>query len=181
MKETTKKIFISIITSLLVLTLTGCGNDKQDTDERANKKPEVTGKVYDNGSGLTIRMAEGMEEDELEGYAMFYYGESCMMTALKETFEEFESVGYDAENSSLEDYCEIVKEANGLDFPFEKDSYGYPYISYINEVDGNNFTYYTTVRKGSDAFWLVTMACLEDEEELWLPQFEEWGSTITVE
>ena len=57
---------------------------------------------------------------------------------------------------SLETYAELVLKHNKLDLPLERveNCLTYSYTAFDEEV-GQNFTYYVTVHKSNDAYWLV--------------------------
>ncbi|MDO4572779.1 MAG: hypothetical protein Q4C13_05380, partial [Clostridia bacterium] len=137
--------------------------------------------LCDNGTGLTVRMGNDMVYQNLEGMTMCYYGDNCLMTGLKEGYADLSAVGLDPENMSLEDYAAVIEQNHALSEAFEPDSYGNLAVTYGNNVDGIDLFYYSTVRKGTDAFWLVSFACLDEQRETWLPLFELWGNSIAVQ
>ena len=53
--------------------------------------------------------------------------------------------------------------------------------TYEASDDKVDMIYYATVRKGSDAFWMINCSGLLEEQEMRIPQFELWGSTISVQ
>lgn len=134
--------------------------------------------LNDPGVGLTIRMAPEMTLTKNNSFDMFYTSEHCLMTAVREGFDVLAASGAGDADTTLEEYIGIVERINGV--TFETDAYGNPFATYVSEIDGKNFTYYFTVRKGSDAFWLVNFACPESEQGTWLPQFALWANSIRV-
>ena len=142
--------------------------------------PDYTGLTrVDPGAGLAISMSADMKRTPNESFALFYTSEHCMVSALREDFELLGSVGIGSADMTVEEYISIVETNNGM--TFSPDLYGNPAAVYENEVSGSTFVYYSTVRKGSDAFWLVSFACLAAERETYLPQFMLWGSSIEVQ
>ncbi len=126
-------------------------------------------------------MMAGMEAGEAEGVDVFYSADDCMMSALREGFDVFASVGLDGEATTLEEYAALVEQAGGLTTSFETDGNGNPFMTYTSVVDGNDIFYYATLRKGTDAFWVVNFACMDAQQAEYLPQFEQWSNSIVVE
>ena len=138
--------------------------------------------LYDTGTGLSLYLDKGMSEQDAEasGLTTFYANNSYMMAALKESNEIFEDAGLDTQAFSLEDYGVLVKAANDFDGDFTEDSYGNLRITYSANVNGNDYFYYSTIRKGSDGYWLIHFACLESSKAEYEPIFEMLGNTIEV-
>ncbi|MDO4377928.1 MAG: DUF5105 domain-containing protein [Erysipelotrichia bacterium] len=131
-------------------------------------------------SGLSIELPAGLEDDSDEYYDLFLYNDDYAFMAIKESFDLFTENEYDPNTMSIDDYCKMIVDINELNDQFEKDSYNNPYMAYINEVEGENYYYYTTVRKGSDAFWIVTFYTFAAQKDNYASQFEQWANTIVV-
>lgn len=134
---------------------------------------------FDTKKGLTIKMPADIEEYKSGDYSVYYFSEECMVSVKEVRFEELEAAGTGDANTTLEEYMAIVEESNE-NIKFTEDSYGNPSVMYSAENDDEAFAYYSTVRKGSEAFWLVNFSCMEEDKEALYPQFEFWASTITV-
>lgn len=162
------KKFLIILLSVLMLTLTfGC-----------KKEEELQ---WYSKDGLTINLPKDLKEETLEGFNYYLYGSNFMFSALKEDFGLFDQLGIDANNTTVEDYGALIQQFNELEEGFEADGYNNLCITYTSEVDGEEYFYYTTVRKGTDAFWLVTFSSYNDEKDIYQPLFEKWANTIVVE
>ena len=168
MKRTVTKIVAAVMAVLTLLSCAGCA--------LLAKEPVV----YDNGCGLTVVMPEGMQDLKQEGFVMSYADNHALMTAVREGFAEYADYGLDLENMTIEEYAELCQEANGIADPFALDENGNYYVTYKEEIDGDTFFYHCTLRKGSDAFWVVTFACLEGEMGIYKTKFFEWSNTIEV-
>lgn len=168
MKKITTKIIAAALAMLTLLSFAGCA---------LLAKEPVT---YDNGSGLTVVMPEGMQDLQQEGFVMSYADNHTLMTAVREGFAEYVDYGFDLENMTMEEYAELCQDVNGLEEPFTADANGNYYTTYTADVDGDNFYYYCTLRKGSDAFWVVTFACLESEMAKYEAEFVNWSNSIVV-
>lgn len=55
------------------------------------------------------------------------------------------------------------------------------YFTYNTEVSGSSFTYFTVIKKGSDAYWLCQFYCFEQEYSSLQNQIMNWAKTIVVE
>ncbi len=135
--------------------------------------------VFESASGLSIRMSADMKSEKNENFAAFYHSDTCMLTGLRESFEMLEDAGVCDENTTLEEYIKIIEQNNGI--KFEPDSYGNMSACYENDVNGQTFFYYSTVRKAPDAFWLLSFACKESEQKTYLPRFEMWANSVRVD
>jgi len=171
MKRTTK-IVAAVMAVLMLLSAAGC--------DFLAKEP-VT---YDDGVGLTIVMPEGMQPMNEAGMAMSYVDNNCLMTAVREDFAEYAELGVDLENMSIEEYAALCVEANagnGMSGEFVEDANGNLYNTYNATIDGDEFFYYCTVRKGTDAFWAITFACLASEQAKYEGEFTNWNNSIVVD
>ena len=140
-------------------------------------------KFWDTETGIKLYMDKLMlkQDAESNGLTTFYASNKYMMAALRESFEMFEGYGLDTKNTSVEDYADLVKQANEYEDDFTPDSYGNLRITYVKPVGESNYFYYSTVRKGSDAFWLVHFACLESDRAEYEPIFEMLGNTVVID
>ena len=127
-----------------------------------------------------MRLATDMKYEKTEGMTMFYASDTCMMSGVKETFEEYKAAGVDAAAMSMEDYAALIQQANGLEAAFTLDANGNYVMTYNKDVGGKAFFYYTTLRKGTTAFWVVSFACMEQDREAFMPEFELWANSIVV-
>lgn len=135
--------------------------------------------IFDTEKGLTIKMPENIEEYKSGDHSVYYFSEECMVSVKQVMFEELEEAGTGDADTTLEEYIAIVEESNE-NIQFSKDSYGNWSVTYSSESDDEKFAYYSTVRKGSEAFWLINFSCMEEDKEVLYPQFEFWANTIEV-
>ncbi len=137
--------------------------------------------MYSNGTGLTITMPEGMESFSADGFSMAYHADDVMMSAVRENFSDYTELELNLEAMSIDEYAQLTQEINGLEHTFAADTSGNLFVTYCANIDGQNYFYYSTVRKGSDAFWVVTFACPEKHSEEYIKAFEEWSASIVVQ
>lgn len=161
------KKFVCILAVIAaVLSFAACGGTSLTT--------------YDTGTGLTAELPAGLTKQELSG-AVVFSNNDFMMSALIETNETFTSLGVDPASFTIEDYADLVKSANtGVDIDFKKDAAGNYASPYENLSNGVKYFYYATIRKGTDGFWLINFACNVDEQDTYLPLFEQWSQSIKV-
>lgn len=129
--------------------------------------------------GFKITLNDGFEEQTVENQTAAYSSDKYIVTALKEGFELFENAGYSTDISE-EEYAKMVMENNSLDGSTEIID-GIVTFSYEMEVEGQQMSYLATVKKGSDAFWLIQFVSLKTVFESSRNQFMEWAKTVTVE
>ena len=178
-------IVVLIILGILIFFLTSeitvdvAVSETEETGETRDPMDESSLVLFNTGKGLTLKMSPDVEEHKNGDHSVYYFSEECMVSVKMVGFEELEEDGTGNADTTLEEYIKIV-ESNNEDITFTEDDYGNPSVVYSAEKDKERFTYYSTVRKGSEAFWLVNFSCMEEDQDKMLPQFELWGSTITV-
>ncbi|WP_405322142.1 hypothetical protein [Frisingicoccus sp.] len=165
------------------LTITKIDETSKDTEESIDESVDVLDEasleLFDTGKGLTIKMGSGMKENKNGDHSVYYFADNVMVSVKMVGFEELEEDGTGSADSSIEDYIKIIED-NNENIAFTTDSYGNPSTTYTVEDKKNDLFYYATVRKGSEAFWLINFSCLEEEKDARLPEFELWASTIEV-
>lgn len=191
MFEKHRKLIIALIVvvALPVLVLLCCDitvtkvdetSETESVAETADLLDASALELFDTGKGLTIKMSAEMEEDKSGDLSVYYFAEGLMVSVKKVPFDELVEAGTADANSTVEDYIQVIEDGNE-DITFTTDSYGNPSTTFSAESDGVALVYYVTVRKGSDAFWMINFAGLEEEKDIRYPQFELWGSTIEVQ
>ena len=104
--------------------------------------------------------------------------EDVAVLVLKEEFELMEGL----KDYSLEEYGELVIQANGLEGIAElNETDGIMYYEYEAEIPDENevYYYYSTIFKSEDGFWNIQFAVLTEDTDYYLPYFIEWAKTIT--
>lgn len=187
-----RKLFIALIVIFAIpvlvflccdITITKVGENGETEMETVPETVDLLDvsalELFDTGKGLKIKMSPDMSEERTGELSVYYFAEGLMVSVKKIPFEELSQEGTADANSSIEDYIQIIEDANE-NIKFTLDSYGNPSTTYPAENDGVEMIYYVTVRKGSDAFWMINFAGLEEEKDIRIPQFELWGSTIEL-
>ena len=108
-------------------------------------------------------------------YTACYDSQDVAIFALKEEFTMFEN----AESISLADYAQAVIDNNSLDATVctadER-----TFFEYQAHTNGKDYSYYSVVFKGTDAFWLIQFACETDAYAKLYSSFTNWAGTVTV-
>ena len=178
MRKVLKKLIPAILIGVLAAGLAACGGSgggSSSGGSSGGSSSKLTTYIFD---GFTAQLPKG-EVDDMEGFVAYYYNDNFMMSALKEDQDTFGQYGADINDYTLEDYAELVLYANEIDDDtFQEDEYGNLYITYERESGGQDFFYYSTVKEGTQSFWVITFACFDGEEGTYLPQFKEYASLL---
>jgi hypothetical protein len=140
---------------------------------------EASDKTFST-QGLTITLTSAfIETSGAKGYTACYDSPEVAVFALKESFDLQDGFG----DLLAEEYAALVREANSDKNPSPvSDADGLLSIEYsfLNTVENKEFTYYTAMFKGEDAFWMVQFACESSLYEEYRPHFIKWAKTVDV-
>lgn len=161
-----KKILTVLLSIMLLAFAFGC--------DKVEKLQEYT------QGDFTIMLPAGVEVSEEDGFEAFFAAEDYAVTVVKDEFDIFEQLDIDPTTYSEEDYGKLILELYDVDGAFTFDKNNHLYYSYENSVDGETYFYYVTVRKGTDAFWLITFLTEADKQKTLVKSFEIWNNTISV-
>lgn len=132
-----------------------------------------------SGEGLTITLTDSFRIAEVEGYTLCYDSFDVGVFALKETFSDYPTL----EGLTLDDYKGYVLEANKDKSPKEDASFdGLTVLKYEYRVEAKkaNFTYFVSLYKARDAFWLVQFACKSSVYAEYEPYFVKWAKSVRI-
>jgi hypothetical protein len=162
-----KKI-LSLITSLCIfLSLFGCSEVGELDDT----------KVYSD-NGMSITLPNSFYKKELASVTNYYESEDAIVTALKESLTDLETIDITSD-SSLEDYTKKVLENNNLDSEiYTGVNENYMYFTYEKETSGKDFYYMGVTYKSDDAFWLLNFACVDSNKSKYSDTFLTWANTV---
>ncbi|MBQ4094450.1 MAG: hypothetical protein IJC61_05330 [Oscillospiraceae bacterium] len=165
----TRKLLCLLLAAALCLCLCGCGE----------KDPLAGLTQYHHSCGVSIKMAKGYSENNVDGLNIFD-GENSAVRMERETFETLATVGYDGAAMSESDYAELIIAAYGLDGSPATDEYGSTYLLYTMPVSGADVNYYAFYYKTADSFWTVTFMCVASEAEQFESDYHLWASTVEI-
>ena len=142
-----KKILSLLLALTMLFALTSCmqANPKDFTCE-----------------GMTITLTDRFKEANYEGYTVCYESSDMMVIVLKESF----SLQAGLSDMTLDEYANLVRQANASKSPSEltkHENYQSMEYSYLNEQENQTYTYFSTMFKGTDAFWLIQFASREED------------------
>ncbi|MCL1822866.1 MAG: hypothetical protein FWG44_01565 [Oscillospiraceae bacterium] len=131
-------------------------------------------------AGLTITLTDKFDvpKERYPDFDVVYESRTSMMAAIKEDFGTLEYVGIPSD-ISLREYAEMVMDANRKSGSVkEKD--GLVYFEYTDSNQGQRFSYFATVFRGKDAYWLVQFFCEEKNYDKLQKDFIKWAQSVEV-
>ena len=162
-----KKSFsiILILTLIFCLALTSCGTTLYE-------KP-----------GITFELPSRFEQRSIEKALYAYGDDESFVVFNKRTRSELQANGLSVLDAAefaarfltqneMSDAVQVTGNADRAEF------------SYVVADPDNSevyYYYYTLVLSGTDCLWIVQMACYEPLTAEYLPEFDKWARSITVE
>jgi hypothetical protein len=127
--------------------------------------------------GFSITLTENFAEESADGYIVAYSSDRdrVVVMAQREDFALFREIGLST-NISLREYAQIAIDANGVNSHVEERE-GVVFFTY----DNNGYSYFATVHRAPDAYWLVQFSCLTGDFDKRFDNFVAWAKTIEVE
>lgn len=132
-----------------------------------------------SGEGLTITLTDNFKTADIEGYTLCYDSFDVGVFALKESVSDYPILA----DVTLDEYKEYVLEANSEKSPKEDPSIeGLKVLKYEYYVDTKkaNYTYFISLYKAQDSFWLVQFACKSSDFADYEPYFIKWAKSVKV-
>ncbi len=169
-----KKTLFKSITALLLVVLLGC----LCGCEALEGLFEPAEKTFKKGD-FAITLTEDFEKADMDEFEDYYAGyqtkeETVMVLVLRETFEEVNGM------EGLDDYIELSLEANGKPGMAVKKGSGYQYVTYIENIDGQDVHYTAAYYKGADAFYVVTFFTPLENYDTFNTSIEKWAASVEV-
>lgn len=163
-----KRLLISVLCFLMLLSCVSCGNDGLTE--------------YTDDAGITVRLPEGFVEFEQKGFTYSLYKDDVFFFSMREAFSDLEEKYELREDASLVEYAQLVAVGNGIDTQLVVESKDKVYFAYSTKsAEGTEHYFYATFKKGSDAFWLCQFACPADKYETMKENFDKWSDKIKVD
>ena len=151
-----------------------CDEEEPEDDHGHSHEEDVTYSI----EGLIITLPGDFIQEELQGQTAYFESNEAIAVILKEEFTTFEAIGISTDMSLVE-YAELLMELYG----HEGDIYeleGLIFFEYEATITGTDFSYFATVFRGDDAYWMVQFACLSDDYDELCEEFVEWALTVEV-
>lgn len=132
-------------------------------------------KVF-SSDGMTITLTDAFEKADFDGYTVTYDSRFVAVFALKESFAETPVLA----DYSIEEYADLLVEANELtDAQIKKDG-EHTYVEYDAETDsGETYLYCTYVYKADDAFWFVQFAAPAENADEYADEISAWAKSVS--
>ena len=124
--------------------------------------------------GMTITLTDEFSEKDIEQYEVAFESRKVAVWALTEKFSLVE--GW--ESYTVEQYLEMVLEANDLTGSQIVSENGLCRFEYSSTIDGDSYHYVSYGYKAEDAFWLVQFVTLEKDAEKYAPKLAEWAASV---
>ena len=129
-----------------------------------------------SSNGMTVTLTDEFRESNAQPYTVVYDSKNVAVFALREAF----TLAAGFEDYTLEQYADLVIQANKLGLAEVKTDEGLTYFTYsfTNPETKDVYQYYSYVYKTDDAFWLVQFATLDNNVEKYAPQITEWAKSV---
>ncbi len=160
-----KKIIICLITVLMLFATIGCSNQYDGLTKIENELFEVY-------------IPDTYDEQKIDGYDYVGYDENTSFMVFHEVISDLQQYIDISEETTLQEYAELIRQANQMDEEFEMDKNGNLAVQYESNVDGVDFFYYTAVKKGNGNFYIATCSCLKEDAQKHTENFSRWLSTF---
>ena len=158
-----KKILSLALALVMLVTFASCG--------------EANPKNF-SAQGMTVTLTDAFKENTQAGYTVCYESSDVAVFILKESF----SIQPGVENLTLDEYAELVRQSNASRSPSaitKQDGFHSMEYTFLNEQENQTYSYFCTMFKGTDAFWLVQFACKEGDYDSYKDTFLGWAKTVT--
>ena len=130
-----------------------------------------------SSQGMTITLPGTFKENTQAGYTVCYDSAKVAVFVLKEAF----SMQPGAENLTLDEYAELVRQSNASKSPSaitKQDGFHSMEYNFLNENENQTYSYYCAMFKAADAFWLIQFACKEGDYDSYKDTFADWAKTV---
>lgn len=163
---------ITFISLFVVAFLTGFGAAYFE-DNYSSSTPKTF-----TAEDMQITLTNNFTEANYEDCTSSYESKNIAVFTIKNDFSLFEGGG---ENYSIEEYADIVEQAN--DLPYNSMEYinGIPCLKYdFTNPDYNiTYSYMTFLYKSDNAFWIVQFTTEKSKSENYAEQIVEWAGSVS--
>ena len=165
MKKNLIVLALILILALTITALAGCNlfAAKEKTFSKA---------------GMSIVLTEAFVEKEAAGQTVAYESKKAVVMVVKEEFTLFQSLGVSTD-ISLQEYAELVISGGGLTGVSVEVKNGLTCFEYKKTVDGKDLSYFATVFRGSDAYWLIQFSAETKNYNGLLDTFITWAKSVS--
>lgn len=167
-KKGTKKGLIVLVAAIVIGGIVGYSLSSVMLSSTPTVPKEFT---YDD---MTITLTDNFVEKSMDGFTVCYDSSDIAVFVLKESFDLLDG----SENYTLEEYGELVLQSNSFDSELQSDN-GLTYFEYefTNPDNNETYTYFSSLYKTSDAFWMIQFTTPEDYKS-YRDTFIEWAKSV---
>ena len=165
MKNTAKKITLSILTLLLAFSCIACGT-----------------KSYSK-SGISFDIPSRFEPRAVVGADFAYGDDESFIVFNKRTRSQLMANGL-SELNVTEFTDRFLTESgmkDAIEVYYSTDRAEFGYVVEDPDVAELYYYYYTVILKGNDCIWIVQMACYEALADKYVYEFDKWAASIEIE
>ena len=132
---------------------------------------------------FSITLTDEFTEGEYEGFTKVYESWECAVFVIEEDITQLIDAGSLEADASLEDYCQLVIDVNGLGEEIKPETYEdliYYSYNWTNPESNKNYTYTSFVYESEESFWIVQFAYPEEDAAEIEPTVIEWAKSVTL-
>lgn len=129
-------------------------------------------------AGLTITLTRDFREQDVVTQTAAFTSKDHIIICLKEEFAVFKQNGMRTD-LTLTEYAQAVIDFNSFNATLAGTE-SRPHFVYTRQANGKDMTCWTTVKKGSDAYWTIAFVCETKNYAASQKQFTQWADTIKV-
>jgi hypothetical protein len=159
-----KKLTATILVLALTLTLlSGCFVKEQD---------------FTKGDFTVTLTSAFKEETAAAGHFASWTSKNSSVIVIREGFDLF-ALAELPTDMPLKDYAQLTVDVSPHESPVEEKD-GLVSFTFTTEVSGRDLTYFATVHRGSEAYWLVQIACYAEDFDKYKDDFIKWSKSVKV-
>lgn len=129
-------------------------------------------------AGMTITLTKDFREQEVVSQTATFTSAKHVVICIKDDFQTIRQAGLQT-SMPLKDYAKAVAQNNSISATVGG-SDSRPVFTYSRQANGKEYTYWTTVYRGSDAFWTFLFVCESKNYAASEKQFAAWADTVKV-
>ena len=123
---------------------------------------------------MSITLTNEFKETSYTGFDVVYEADEMFVFVLSESF----SLLPGSENYTLQEYAQLVIEANNLENVEIKTEDGLVYFEYTSDKNSHLYHYTAYVYKSSDSFWLIQFATFSSEANEYRNDIKDWAKSV---
>ncbi len=175
MENQRRKLWPYILLGVMLAFFLGTVTKKVESVEY---NPDVLKPI--EGPGITVQLPEAATTKRNRKVAFYCVWEEGVLLCGQNTDDQITESGFDPA-MSLEEYAAICAQDIENASEVFTDEYGNVCFTYDVVNSKNALSYYVTVKRGTDSFWICNFVCEQDLKEYYNAYFPHWASLIVAE